>query len=211
MSSRCLIISGGAFCVLPEDLRTADYVIACDRGYLHARRMGIVPDLIVGDFDSAPAPATAIPVEQVPSEKDDTDTMLAARRAAGFGCTEAVIGCCFGGRLDHTLANLQTAAWLAERGVRVRLTGADTDAYVISAGVLRIPRREGWSLSVFSLTDRCEGVSIKGTKYDAERITATNAFPVGVSNCWISENAEISLQKGILLIMESRLEKGEHI
>ena len=211
MSGRCLIISGGVFCELPEELRTAEYVIACDRGYLHAERMNIVPDLIVGDFDSAPLPATAVPVERVPSEKDDTDTMLAARRAVELGCSDVVICCCFGGRLDHTLANLQTAAWLAGHGVRVRLTGTDTEAYVLNAGTLRIPARDGWSLSLFSLADRCEGVSIRGTKYDGDNPAITNTFPIGVSNCWTAGEAEITVRRGILLIIESRLEKGEHI
>ena len=211
MSGRCLIISGGTFRRLPAELRRAEYVIACDRGYLHAERMGIIPDLIVGDFDSAPAPETTIPTERAPSEKDDTDTMLAARRAVKRGCGEAVICCCFGGRLDHTLANLQAAAWLAQQGVSVRMTGADAEAYVFTSGTRRVPRRDGWSLSLFSLTDRCEGVSIRGAKYNGEDMTITNTFPIGVSNRWTEEKAEISVRQGILLILESRLKKGEHI
>ena len=211
MSGRCLIISGGTFSEPPAELRRADYVIACDRGYLHAERMGIMPDLIVGDFDSAPAPETVIPTERAPSEKDDTDTMLAARRAVERGCGEAVICCCFGGRLDHTLANLQAAAWLAEHSVSTRMTGADTEGYVFASGTRRIPRRDGWSLSLFSMTDRCAGVSIRGAKYNADNLTVTNTFPIGVSNCWTEEEAEISVRQGILLILESRLKKGEHI
>lgn len=211
MSGHCLIVSGGAYCEIPKEARAADYVIACDRGYRHAERMGIMPDLIVGDFDSAPLPETAVPVERVPSRKDDTDTMLAARRAAELGYGEATICCCFGGRLDHTLANLQTAAWLVEHGASVRLTGTDTEAYAFTAGKTRIPRRDGWSLSLFSLSDRCEGVSIRGTEYDGENITIRNSFPVGISNRWSAGEAEISVRQGILLIIESRLKKGEHI
>ena len=191
MSGHCLIVSGGAYCEIPKEARAADYVIACDRGYRHAERMGIMPDLIVGDFD--------------------TDTMLAARRAAELGYGEATICCCFGGRLDHTLANLQTAAWLVEHGASVRLTGTDTEAYAFTAGKTRIPRRDGWSLSLFSLSDRCEGVSIRGTEYDGENITIRNSFPVGISNRWSAGEAEISVRQGILLIIESRLKKGEHI
>ena len=211
MDGLCLIISGGDYCGLPDELRQADYVIACDRAYLYAERMGVEPDLILGDFDSAPQPETAIPIERVPTRKDDTDTMLAARRAAERGCKEVAVCCAFGGRLDHTIANIQTAAWLVERGARVRLIGADTDAMVFTEGSLTLPRREGWSLSLFALTDTCEDVCISGTKYECSGVTVTNAFPIGVSNVWESEQAEVSAGEGILMVMQSRLKTGEHI
>lgn len=211
MGGRCLIISGGDYCDASAEVAEAGFVIACDRGYLHARRMGVIPDLIVGDFDSAPVPETEIPVERVPSRKDDTDTMLAARHAVEQGCREAVIACCFGGRLDHTLANLQTAAFLAGHGMTVRLTGADTEGTVFPPGTMRFPVREGRSLSVFALSDRCEGVTIRGTKYDVKDVTMTNARPLGVSNLWAAPEAEVSVRKGILLVLQSGLKKGEHI
>ena len=60
MQDTCLIISGGDFSPLPEELRRSAYVIACDRGWQYARRLGLTPDLVVGDFDSAPPPDTAL-------------------------------------------------------------------------------------------------------------------------------------------------------
>ena len=211
MRKRCLIISGGNECRIPEEWRGAGCVIACDRGYIYAERAGIKPDLIVGDFDSARRPETDIRIEQVPSRKDDTDTMIAVRHAADLGCREAAIACCFGGRLDHALANIQAAAFLAERGITVRLFGENTEGTVFSGGTQRFPRRDGWSLSLFSLGDRCEGINIRGTKYDCEEVTLTNTFPQGVSNAWTAGQAEITLRKGILLVIQSRLKKGEHI
>ena len=79
----CLIISGGEFAPLPLDLKY-DYVIACDHGYDYAIRLGITPDLIIGDFDSCDTDVTSIneiPVETFPVAKDDTDTMLAVKCA----------------------------------------------------------------------------------------------------------------------------------
>ena len=214
MKNCCMMISGGAFCPLPEDVMNRApecYLIACDRGYAYAARMGLTPDLVVGDFDSAPPPETGIPVLRFPERKDDTDTMLAARRAAELGVREAVICCAFGGRLDHTLANIQTAAWLVAHGVRARLLGVDADALAFTAGLARFPRREGWSLSVFALSDACEGVTIRGTKYECENAALTSAFPLGVSNVWTGETAEISVRSGTLLVLQSRLAEGEHI
>ncbi len=212
MEGLCLIVSGGDFCPLPEDLDAPARVIACDRGYVHAERLGLVPDRIVGDFDSAPPPErTAASVRRVPSRKDDTDTMLAAREAAEEGWRDVAICCAFGGRLDHTLANLQTAAFLAERGCRVRLTGTDTDALVFASGREAFPRRAGRSFSVFALSGRCEGVTIRGAAYECENAVLTSAFPLGVSNTWAADEILVEARRGILLVMQSALRRGEHI
>ena len=207
----CLIISGGDFSPLPPDYPGADYVIACDKGYEYASRLGLVPDLIIGDFDSAPPPETDVPVERVPTRKDDTDTMLVARAALARGCGEIAICCALGGRMDHSLANIQTAAWVAAHDGRASLFGTDTRIRVFSGGTERFPRREGWSLSLFALSDACEGVTVRGTKYPCENVTLTNAFPLGVSNVWASGCAEVSVGSGILMAVQSRLRPGEHI
>ena len=121
MSKRCLIISGGEYSPFPapeEDV----FVIACDRGYDYACRCGVKPDLVLGDFDSCRSPvAEDLPVETLPAEKDDTDTMHALRRALELGCTDIALVCALGGRLDHLLANLQTAVFAARQGAGVRI------------------------------------------------------------------------------------------
>ena len=121
MNGLCLIVSGGEFAPLPEDLRRPAFVIACDRGWQYARRLGLLPDLTVGDFDSAPPPETGAPVERVPTRKDDTDTMLAARRALEKGFRDIAVCCAFGGRLDHTLANVQALVYALDRHARIAL------------------------------------------------------------------------------------------
>ena len=74
----CIIISGGDYSPIGP-VRSGDFVIACDKGYEYARREGIVPQLIMGDFDSyGGALPESVPVERFKKEKDDTDTMLAA-------------------------------------------------------------------------------------------------------------------------------------
>ena len=210
MQELCLIVSGGELCPLPEELRAARYVIACDKGYAYAARWGIRPDLVIGDFDSA-EPPEGVSVERAPTRKDDTDTMLAVRRALAEGYREIAVVCAFGGRFDHALANLQAGAFVVAHGVRARLYGADTEALVFTAGKVSIPRREGRSLSLFALSDRCEGVCVRGTKFTCENVTLTSSFPLGVSNVWEAEKAEIKVKSGILAVIQSRLEKGEHI
>ena len=86
MEGSCLIISGGDYSELPDSLLRVRYVIACDRGWQYAQKMNIEPDLIVGDFDSAPQPDSGVPIDAVPTRKDSiTDTMLAIRHALDLG------------------------------------------------------------------------------------------------------------------------------
>ena len=207
MKTKCLIISGGDFAPLPRpDADT--FVVACDRGYAYAARCGVVPDLVVSDFDSYGGPVDrAAALKRLPTDKDDTDTMGAIRAAIKAGCTEGVLCCALGGRLDHTLANLQSLLFAEEHGLRLRIADPDTEAMILRDGSLRLPRREGFSLSVFALSERCRGVSIRGAKYELEDAELTNAFPLGVSNEWWEEAAEVAVRDGALLIVLSRINR----
>lgn len=211
MDKLCLIVSGGAFAPLPADLDAPALVIACDRGWQYAERLGVTPELIVGDFDSAAAPRTQACVERLPTRKDDTDTMYAARRAMELGCRRVAICCAFGGRLDHTIANIQTAAWIVARGGEAQLLGADERAYVFTNAVKTFPRAAGRSLSLFALGGDCADVSVRGTKFDCAGVTLSSAFPLGVSNVWTAEAAEVAVGRGTLMVLQSKLQKGEHI
>ena len=205
MRTSCLIISGGEFSPFPLP-EAGEYVIACDRGYDYARRCGITPDLVVSDFDSSHTAVEAgIPVRQLPTVKDDTDTMSAFRCALDRGCRDIRLVCALGGRLDHLLANLQAAVFAAVRGARVQICAADTEIRTLRNGSLTLPRREGWSLSVFAVEDHCRGVHIAGTKYPLENAVLTNDFPLGVSNEWADDAAEVSVEEGTLLIVQSRM------
>ena len=205
MKSKCLIISGGDFSPLPTPDEDT-FVIACDRGYTYAERCGIVPDLLGSDFDSYAGPVDpAIPLRRFPTEKDDTDTVIAIRAALELGFAEATLCCALGGRLDHTLANLQSLVFAEERGLHIRLLSGDTEGCLLRNGSLTLPRREGFSLSVFSFSDRCRGVSIRGAKYELQEVELTSSFPLGVSNEWRDVSATVSVEDGTLLIVLSRL------
>ncbi len=204
VAGKCLIISGGEFChIAPPG--PGDFVIACDRGYEYAMRCGIKPDLLVGDFDSYSGPvAPDVPIERLPAEKDDTDTMSAVRLALERGYTDIELLCALGGRLDHSLANIQTAAFAALRGARAVIKDDATEMLVMTGGSVCIDRREGWALSIFSLSDRCEGVNLRGVKYPLRGAVLTNGFPLGVSNEWAAAQAEISLSGGALLVVMAK-------
>ena len=116
MEKRCIIVSGGRPGPAPQP-QPGDFVIACDRGYRYCAGLGLQPDLFIGDFDSYDgAVDPAVPVERLQPEKDDTDTGHAIRHALDQGYRTLILVCALGGRLDHTLANIHTLAFLRENG-----------------------------------------------------------------------------------------------
>ncbi len=203
----CAILAGGpeAGCLclpVPEDA----YIICADSGLHLAETLSLKPDLVLGDFDSLGAVPESLPHMTVPVEKDDTDTLLAARTALEKGFRDIRIYGAFGGRLDHTLANLQTLEFLRDAGADAVLIGTGNLAFLMNSGeTKRIPQREGWSLSLFAWSQECTGVSASGVYYPLQNGTLTRAFPLGVSNRITADSAEITCGSGRLLVICSRL------
>ena len=116
---RCFIFAAGTFYGLRKRPEAGDLVIAADAGYRVCQQEGLVPDVILGDFDSMEAPDAGEKVCRLPVEKDDTDTLAAVKLGLERECTDFwIYGGTGGKRLDHTLANLQTLLYLRRRGAR---------------------------------------------------------------------------------------------
>lgn len=199
----CVIFCAAEFDVLAEPLGAEDFVIAADGGLRHTQKLGLVPDVILGDFDSlgyTPEGANVFPVE-----KDDTDAMLAVRRGLNLGFREFYLyGSLDGPRLDHTIANFQTLQFLADRGATGYLIGNDYIVTVVKDGHLRFPADCQGTISVFCMGADALGVTLKGLHYPLEDGTLTAGFPLGVSNHFTGQAAEISVNKGSLLVLWDR-------
>lgn len=201
----CAIISGGMLSTF-EKIEEADFVIACDKGFEYARKRGLAVDLLVGDFDSYTGIVPReIPRLELPAEKDDTDTMVAVRYAVKEKYDAIYFYCAFGGRFDHMLGNIQAASFAVSNGICVTIYGDDSDVYMLSNSNITLGKKEGFSLSLLSISDRCEDVSIDGVKYPLHNVTVENTFPIGVSNEWCADKAEISVGKGVLAVINSKL------
>lgn len=179
--------------------RPGDYVLCADGGWRIAHRAGAKIDLVIGDFDSSAEPE-GVPTARFPVEKDDSDTLLCLKKGLSLGFEDFLIVGGFGGRLDHTLANLQALNFAAVRGVHAEMSDGLYWATVIRGGSVCVPRRAG-KLSVFAMDAECRGVTIRGAKYEARDATFTNAFPLGMGNDFVADHAEISVREGALLVM----------
>ena len=213
---RCLIITGG-----PIDLGFArsylsgegfDRVIAVDRGLNAAWALGIVPDVIVGDFDSADPAALAdfrrrehIVWEVHQPEKDDTDTELAIKRAAAMGAGYIVLLGATGGRLDHLLGNIHLLYPCLQQGVEACILDPGNKLYLID-GERRFKRREVWGtyISFLPLTEEVKGITLRGFKYPLTDKDIAIGTSLCISNELAADEAVITLQDGVLIVVESR-------
>ena len=200
---RCFIFAAGTFYGLrrkPEE--PEDLVIAADAGYRTCRELGIVPDLLLGDFDSMDQPTDFANIHRSPVEKDDTDTMLAVKTGLEQGCGEFYLyGGTGGRRLDHTLANLQTLLYLRRRGARGYLYDNDFVWTVIENETIRVDKTVEWGLlSVFCLGDRARGVTETGVQYPLQGAELTAEFPLGVSNHILEPVAMVGVETGALAV-----------
>lgn len=199
---RCCIFSGGE---LEEynfiEIKDTDYIICADSGLKHAQRLKIAPDLVIGDFDSysGDIPQDTECISCKP-EKDDTDTLMAVKQAISRGFDEIMIYGGYGGRFDHTIANVQTLKYAMEHGVRAYLEESQNKTYMLSEGVHRLFSEKKY-LSVFAYGGELKIKKLSGVKYELENTALNVDFPLGVSNEIESEEAVIEIDEGTALII----------
>lgn len=199
----CVIFCAAEFDALARPLGPEDYIIAADGGLRHTQALGLPPHAVLGDFDSlgfTPEGASVFPVE-----KDDTDSMLAVRRGLELGYREFLLyGSLDGPRLDHTVANFQTLQFLADRGAYGYLVGRDTLVTVVKNGGIVFPAGCGGTISVFCMGPDARGVTERGLYYTLENGVLTSGFPLGASNHFTGEEAQITVEEGSLLVLWDR-------
>lgn len=199
---KAIIFSGGDFSRLPDDINIDEYelVIAADSGYASAVDSGIIPNIVIGDFDSFPQELiSADKIIRLNPVKDMTDTQEAIAEAASRGATHITIVGALGGRIDHTLANIHLLKYAHSLGIRAEIT--DTDTYIsLLTDSCTIFRKEGCSISLIPLTD-CKGVSISGVFYPLDNADMPVGNPYGISNEFTEDSAHIKVDSGELLII----------
>lgn len=196
----CYIFGAGSYYGLSRRPAPGDTVIAADGGWRVCREEGIVPDLLLGDFDSLHTVPDFAHICRVPVEKDDTDMMLAIKEGLARGETEFHLYGGMGGRTDHTIANLQGLLYLAERGAQGWLYGDRERFTAIRNGEIDLPAREKGIVSVFCMGADAQGVTIEGGQYTVHDAVLTASFPLGVSNHFVGNPVRVAVTRGSLLI-----------
>ena len=199
---KCIIFAAGDFDgnIVKND---GDVIIAADAGYRHLEKIGVQPDILLGDFDTigkVPEHENIIPF---PPEKDYTDTELALIEGIKLGFDDFLICGAIGGkRLEHTLGNLSLAASYSQRGYAMTLTDGDYIVKAVTDSCVTFDENEKGFISVFCISGKAQGVSISGLKYTLNDATLDASNPtLCISNEFIGEKAEISVKHGTILIM----------
>lgn len=204
MKNRCLIISGAPDCFFPSNFKQSDFIIACDSGYIHAMKAGIVPDLLVSDFDSFDGVLNpSMEIMRAEPEKDDTDTMLALKEAMHRGYDDIMIIGGLGGRIDHTLANISLTAFAAKNGAICHLIDEHHQIFAIKDDSIMVKRGYWKWLSVFAMDSEVRGVTLRGVKYPLQDAVLKNNYPLGVSNEFTGKAAIVTATQGTLLVVLS--------
>lgn len=220
----CFIVGAGSFSGMSIKPEAEDLVIAADGGYKYLIEMRIEPDVLLGDFDSLEiVPEHRHLIRHSPI-KDDTDMALAVAYAKAEGYHRFFLYGGLGGRLDHTIANLQLMTGMSQEGLEVYLIGEGIIATTISgqmkpgvgvSNTARIDLNESayvreeicfassaqGMISVFCMGEPARGVWEKGLKYTLSDVVLPGNTTLGVSNEFLGCESSISVESGTLLVM----------
>lgn len=206
---RCVILAAGPITnfqnISPEP---GDMVICADGGALHAGRIGVVPDLIVGDMDSVPPEllekfsALGCRVEVYPRDKDEVDLELAINAAILANVDEIIVYGATGGRLDQTLAGIHLLAVPIRRGIRSFLSDCRHRVTIVTPELPYEVQGEGTTFTLLPLTGSVSGVTTRGAVWELNGAEFYIGKPYGVSNRVRSQGARIAVKDGLLLVIE---------
>ena len=183
-------------------------VVCCDSGLKHAKALGIVPDAIVGDFDSADEEtmeyfrAMNIPTTEFPTHKDETDMELGAEAAIRMGADELVLIGGIGSRMDHTMGNCNLIVRLYKEGTKAMLVN-EKNKIMITDSRIELTGKKGSIVSLFPVGMKAEGVTTENLEYPLENATlAIDIRLIAVSNVMLGEKAAVEVKNGMLYVMQ---------
>lgn len=216
MYSKMIIVSGGSiedkFAKEWIEQYQPEYIIVADSGMEFMRRVGIKPDMIIGDFDSVASETLRFFKEQegiifkeLNPIKDDTDTEFAICQAIHLGAKEITVLGATGTRLDHVLGNVALLGIGLQKNVSIHLVDKHNRIRMIDKSMkLDKSKQFGAYVSLIPYAGDVKGVTLRGFKYPLENFTMESFSSLGISNEIVDNQAEILLEDGILVVIESR-------
>jgi thiamine pyrophosphokinase len=190
-------------------LLPGDFLVAVDGGLHHLKRLGIKPQLLIGDLDSVSAGELAeaidagIEVERFHPAKDQTDLELALEYALKAGYAQIVIAYPFGNRVDHTLGNLSllTRPDLAEK--TISLEDGQVEARLLNTSAC-LPTQAGDLISLIAWGAPVEGITTKGLEYPLNHETLVPWQTRGISNLALADSIDLDFKSGRLLVIKTK-------
>ena len=202
---RCVIISGSPDTNVEEikSLCTSDDFIVCaDSGYSFAKKAGLSPNLIIGDFDSLKEELPQnTEVVKLNTHKDDTDTEHCVMECIRRGYKDFLLLGSIGGRTDHTFANIATLAFLSEYNYNGIARNNGEEIRILKEGSYEMNNKKGLIFSVFPYGCESVNVTYKGAEYMLNNKTLTYNVSRGISNVFVDDEAEITINRGRAILL----------
>lgn len=187
-------------------------IIVCDRGLEALYQLKIIPNHVVGDFDSV-SPNVLTFYQNKPqvvfhtynAEKDNTDTDIALKLAIKLKSSKITILGALGKRMDHAIANIHILKDALESEIPCQILDEHNRIYLINKEMtLEKEKIYGKYVSLIPLTSTVEGLTLTGFKYPLNNYDLPVGTSLGISNEIIEDRAHIKMEKGILIVIESR-------
>lgn len=209
----CIVLNGEIkdYDYINNIIRTSsyDYIICSDGGANHAYNMDILPDYIIGDLDSTDEniieyyKSANVKFEKFPIKKDETDTELCIELSYKLKAKEIHLIGALGGRIDHTIANINLLYYIRKRGIIPKIISEKEEIYIAMNEEIIIDGEIGDTISILPIKDDAKGVTLKNLEYPLENYDIEFSRPLGISNVMTNINCNIKVNKGCLIIIKN--------
>ena len=204
---RCVVIGNASinnYDYLLKEIKEDDFLIYCDGGLKHLEKLKILPNLIIGDFDSFKNPNLDIETIVLPREKDDTDTMAAVKEGIERGYKDFLLLGVIGERLDHSLANVSILLFLDSLNLKGKIIDDYSEMLLVSKKEELVSDEFSY-FSLINILSNAKGVNVIDAKYPLIDATLPTTYQYSVSNEVLPNKvSKISLKEGTLLLIKTR-------
>ena len=186
-----------------------DFIICADGGANHAYNMDIIPDYIIGDLDSASESVINyykeknVSFEKFPSKKDETDMEICIYLAEKLNAKRIDLIAAMGGRIDHTIANINLLYYIKEKNIFPRIISEKEEIQLAINEKLVLKGNKGDIISVIPTKGDANGVTLENLEYPLEEYNMKYSMPLGISNVMLGKLCSVSVKEGALLVIRN--------
>ena len=209
-----LIIAGGE--LKQEFLNTfinnqkINYIIAVDKGLEILDKINVLPNYLIGDFDSVNTNLmqsynkNKTNIIKLNPEKDFSDTHMALKLAIKLKSKQIYILGALGKRIDHAIANIHILKEAIDNDIECKIIDENNTIQLMKKESIIVKKEKYKYISLIPLTTEVNGITLKGFKYPLNNATLKIGHSIGISNEIIEKDAYISINEGILIVIESK-------
>ena len=181
-------------------------LVGCDGGTSHILALGLVPHVVIGDFDSIPPTieralkGTGVEFLRYPADKLYTDSELGLALAMEWGCREIILAGVRGTATDHFLGNLYLLAKKKYASLNIKIIEGNEEI-MLTRSRIKITGAKGDAVSLIAIGRNASGVTTNGLFYPLKNAVLQSGTAQGIRNRLTGKYAEISLRRGAILVI----------